>query len=302
MTSYLKQPTTSQQQIKQLQEEGLIISDVSKAEKFLENVAYYRLRSYWIIFEASAAPRVFKPGTKFEDITNLYLFDEQLRKLIFSYIAKIEISLRAVFSNLSVDFNSPHFYLDHNNFKRSETHHKSLTKIQKTLDNNKDELFISHYLNKYTTPAYPPAWSIAEVFTMGELQYWITNLNDVKVDTIAKKYGFSNKGVFISLIERLSIIRNVCAHHNRLWNRRIVKKKLKQVQQQNPLKEALAHCSKSDETFYGTFSYLVYALSYIDVRIRDNLIKDFKSLIGVYNVNINEMGFVHDWEKLTLFN
>ncbi|MBX9890673.1 MAG: Abi family protein, partial [Amoebophilaceae bacterium] len=176
MTSYSKLPTTPQQQIQQLKDEGLIISDTSKAEKLLEDIAYYRLRAYWIIFEASSNPRTFKPNIKFEDVINLYLFDEDLRNLIFSAITKIEISLRATFSNLSINFNAPHFYLDSNNFKRYGIHLESLYKIKRTINNNKDELFIAHYLTKYSQPELPPVWSVVETLTIGELQYWITNL------------------------------------------------------------------------------------------------------------------------------
>lgn len=301
MTSYSKLPKTPQQQIQQLKDEGLIISDTLEAERFLEDIAYYRLRAYWIIFEASSNPRTFKPNIKFEDVTNLYLFDEDLRNLIFSVITRIEISLRATFSNLSVNFNSAHFYLDSNNFKRYGTHLESLYKIKRTINNNKDELFIAHYLNKYSQPELPPVWSVVETLTIGELQYWITNLKDAQLGNIARKYGFFKHEPFTSIIERLSIIRNICAHHNRLWNRKIVKKKLKQIQQNNMLKDALSQVANSEETFYGTFCYMAYMLYNIDRDSHAKLINGLKALIAMYTVNVNEMGFASNWQNLALF-
>lgn len=301
MVHYPKPATSIQQQITQLQSEGLIVNDMAQATKILEHIAYYRLRAYWIIFETSANPRQFKPNTSFNDILNLYLFDEELRTLTLSLIAKIEISLRANFSNLSTEFNNPHFYLEHKNFKQFDTYIRSLSKVQNSLKNNKDELFIAHYLSKYTDPQLPPAWSIAEILTIGELYYWITNLHDGKIDDIAKIYGFANREVFISSLERLSIIRNVCAHHNRLWNRVIVKKQLKQVKQKNSLSDALSQDKDSNKTFYGTFCYIIYLLSQIDVKIVNQVIAQFNNLISKYQIDLKLMGFPKSWQSLTLF-
>lgn len=301
MTCYTKPATSIQQQITQLQSEGLIISDVAQATKILEHIAYYRLRAYWIIFETSANPRKFKPNTNFNDVLNLYLFDEELRTLIFNLVAKIEVSLRASFSNLSIKFNNPHFYLEHNNFKQFDIYIRSLSKIQTSLKNNNDELFIAHYLRKYTNPQLPPVWSVAEILTIGELYYWIINLHDNVVDRIAKNYGFSNREVFISGLERLSIIRNVCAHHNRLWNRIIVKKQLKQVKQKNSLSDALNQDRDSNKTFYGTFCYIIYLLSQIDTSIVNQVITQFNNLTSNYQINLGLMGFPKNWQSLTLF-
>ncbi len=301
MVHYPKPATSIQQQIKQLQSEGLIIPDIAQAAKTLEHIAYYRLRAYWIIFETSADPRKFQPKTHFNDILNLYLFDEELRTLILSLIAKIEISLRANFSNLSINFNNPHFYLEHSNFKQFDIYIRSLSKTQSSLKNNKDELFIAHYLSKYTIPQLPPVWSVAEILTIGELYHWIINLHDGVLDNIAKIYGFSSREVFISGLERLSIIRNVCAHHNRLWNRVIVKKQLKQVKQKNSLSEALSQDKDSNKTFYGTFCYIIYLLSQIDVNIVNQVIPQFNSLISKYQIDLKLMGFPKSWQSLTLF-
>lgn len=301
MVHYSKQPTTIKQQIHQLQTEGMVISDTAKAEQVLECIAYYRLRAYWIIFEVSNNPRRFKPNTKFEDVLNLYLFDEVLRNLVFNAITTIEISLRATFSNLTVIFNNSHFYLESKYFKRVGVYIESLHKVKRTVEKNKDELFIAHYLKNYKYPELPPVWSIAEILTIGELYYWITNLNDNELDKIAKKYGFFNRDVFSSALERLSIIRNICAHHNRLWNKRIVKKRLKQIQQKNMLKEAFDKGIKSEETFYGNFCYIAYILRNIDKNVYNATINQFKKLIKNYNINPTEMGFPIDWQLSKLF-
>lgn len=43
----------------------------------------------------------------------------------------------------------------------------------------------------------------------------------VEQDTIARQYGVSNGRVFATWLHSLNYLRNVCAHHSRLWNRNI---------------------------------------------------------------------------------
>lgn len=301
MTIYNKQPTNIQQQIQQLQNEGIKISDTLKAEQFFKHVAFHRLRTYWILFENSTNPRKFNPNTKLEDILNLYFFDDELRDLIFSAISKIEISLRATFSNLSVDFNSSHFYLNCDNFTNSNTYRTSINKVITALEKNKDELFIAHYQSKYTQPELPPVWSISEILTIGELYYWITNLGNIKLDNIAKIYNFPTRDIFKSMLKRLTIIRNICAHHGRLWNRKIAKEKLKQIQKNNTLKDAFNKSIDSNITFYGTYCYLSYMLLNIDKEYYTKLNQKFALLILKYNINTKLMGFPDNWQHIELF-
>ncbi len=85
---YAKPPLTISDQIKLLEGRGLIISDKIKAEKYLANISYYRLSAYLYPFKNLANDEYAK-GTTFENVLDSYLFDRELRLLIFDAIERI---------------------------------------------------------------------------------------------------------------------------------------------------------------------------------------------------------------------
>jgi abortive infection bacteriophage resistance protein len=86
-------------------------------------------------------------------------------------------------------------------------------------------VFVTHYKRKYREPYMPPVWAVTEKMTMGELSKWFaaTASNDVRTQ-IARDMGIPSKELLGSIIATLSYVRNLCAHHSRLWNRRLVKR------------------------------------------------------------------------------
>ena len=63
----------------------------------MQHISYYRLRAYWLTCEtpAAAGDHAFRPGTRFEDVLALYVFDRQLRLLVMDAIERVEVALRA---------------------------------------------------------------------------------------------------------------------------------------------------------------------------------------------------------------
>ena len=113
MKTFSKLPTTIDQQITILQDRGMIIEDLSEASFFLEYCYYYRFCGYALHYEkfspANERMHQYKEGTKFSSVKNLYYFDMELRKLIFSYLSLIEIDFRGTLSNISATYyNNPH--------------------------------------------------------------------------------------------------------------------------------------------------------------------------------------------------
>jgi abortive infection bacteriophage resistance protein len=80
-----------QDQIKLLKNRGLEIPDEAKAERYLLNISYYRLSGYMYPFLKDKKQHLYKKGSTFDDILNLYRFDRELRLMIFSAIEKIEV-------------------------------------------------------------------------------------------------------------------------------------------------------------------------------------------------------------------
>ena len=91
---YNKQPTDITTQLAMLRQRGLIVSDEDTALKQLASISYFRLASYWKIFETDEATHQFASDTRLEDVISLYTFDRELRSIIFTAIQDIEVALR----------------------------------------------------------------------------------------------------------------------------------------------------------------------------------------------------------------
>jgi len=220
---YAKPPLSIKDQIDLLVSRGMEIPDRDRAYRYLSHISYFRLRGYWIPFENSddGKEHHFKPGTSFDSVLELYIFDRKFRLLMLEAIERVEISFRAHFANeLGVIYGS-HFYLNNQYSNNSQTHHELIDYLQEEIDRS-TELFIEHYKNTYDDPPLPPIWAAAEVMSFGQLSTWLKNLKSRKDrNRLAHPYGI-DEVVFQSFMHHLTIVRNITAHHGRLWNRRMV--------------------------------------------------------------------------------
>ena len=81
-------------QLQQLKDRGMHVSNDEIAIHYLGHLNYYRLAAYWLPFEKDHATHQFRSGTTFEDVLNSYIFDRELRLLILDAIERIEVSVR----------------------------------------------------------------------------------------------------------------------------------------------------------------------------------------------------------------
>jgi len=220
MTEYLKQAFSHEQHIEQWQTRGLLVPDHEKASHYLGVINYYRLSAYTLPFQVGNPNHHFKKDTNFDDILDLYIFDRELRLLVLDAIERIEVAIRSQINNyMSINY-GPHWYLDEAHFTHSYTHKELLADIEKHCQRKK-EIFVKHYMEKYSEPRLPPGWIIIEVLTFGQLSTiydCLANAHDQKA--IAKNFN-THAELLRSWTQSISYIRNVCAHHSRLWNREL---------------------------------------------------------------------------------
>ena len=220
--NYNKPAITIQDQIAKLKSRGLVISDDDKATSYLSNISFYRLRAYTFPFQDNTDPNhPFIQKISFEEIINLYVFDRQFRLFVLDAIEKIEISMRTqVIYQWALNHGS-HWHLNGSLFRNSVQFAKDYTRLQQEVDRSV-ETFIDHYKTKYSNPPEPPAWMSLEVSSFGLLSLIFRNLNlGAEKKAITKYYGLNDVGILESWMHSFSNIRNVCAHHSRLWNRRL---------------------------------------------------------------------------------
>ena len=210
-------------QLALLRRRGMIVDDEAQARHYLTHISYYRLRAYWLPFEAPApdGDHAFRPGTTFANVLDLYVFDRQLRLLVLDAVERVEVALRAQWAHHVAMTCGPHGHLDPTRHHSADKHAAAIEDLRKEVARSSDT-FINHYRRKYDDPALPPVWMAAEVISLGQLSKWIDNLK-FRADrqAIAKPFGLDEKAL-VSVAHHLSHVRNIAAHHGRLWNRRFV--------------------------------------------------------------------------------
>lgn len=202
---------------------GLIVEDITQLECHLQNLNYYRLSAYWRPFEEDNVTHKFKPETNFQQILDLYMFDRELRLLILDSIEIIEVSVRARWAyQVGLSYGS-HPYKNAQCFKErvGEKYIDDLIKKLKGSIEFSKEAYISHYKRTYEEKL-PPIWVACEVMTLGTLHKWYTFTSNPVRKAIAESYGIAEP-LFDSWLDSLVDIRNLCAHHSRIWNRDLAK-------------------------------------------------------------------------------
>jgi abortive infection bacteriophage resistance protein len=226
-------------QLQQLQIRGLQVDDTQAALDYLERLGYYRLSGYWYPLRAidpvaslahGKAVRLddFMPGCRFEDVVRLYVFDKKLRLLALDALERIEMAVRVDVAHL-LGKNDPcaHEKAEclHGNFTKQQLktgpdagktqHQVWLAKYQALMHRARKEPFVAHHQQHYGAL---PIWAAIEVWDFGLLSKLFAGMKHADQQTIANLYGAPSGRAFAQWLRSLNFIRNVSAHHSRLWN------------------------------------------------------------------------------------
>ena len=212
MKKDVKEATTIEEQICILKNRGLLISNEVFAEEVLKNISYYRFVGYTLSYKDND---IFNPGTTFEHIYSLYLFDKKLRSILISLLEDIEISLRTQIAHHHSITYGPLGYKDSNNFENINFHSLFIEKLE--LEKNRsEEIFLRHNISKYKDIAF---WVVIEILSFGNLSKLFTNLKNKDKKEICKNYDSVKHTYVIGWIYELANIRNSCAHYSRIYNK-----------------------------------------------------------------------------------
>lgn len=293
---FSKPSLSTEDQIALLAERGLAISDKSKAIHTLKHLGYYRLRAYWLPLEADAddgKEHKFSEGANFDQAIQLYVFDRQLRLLAMDAIERIEVSFRSSWQfHMAMKYGS-HGYLDPSQYARSDRYAKAFSILMDEVEQSRDT-FVKHYKKKYTDPEHLPVWMASEVMSLGQLSKWYRNLKRRSDrNSIAKIYGLDEK-ILVSIMHHLTYIRNICAHHGRLWNKQFT---VTMTVPNHPSALGLVMNKSADRLLYNTLVAIAYLMDIIDPgslwRTRLVALRDACPL-----ASDAAMGFPKDWRKL----
>ena len=235
MRTYDKLPLTFKKQIELFRQRKLAIPDPARTERHLANISYYRLSAYMLPYKKSKEGCIldeFREGTTWDMIYDLYVFDRKLRLLVFDAIERLEIAVRTqIIYQLSHKygshwqdradiFNPPaEVTLRNGNRVMVDVYGDIQRHIKEQLRNNKAEVFIQHYRNTYDNPENPPSWMSVEVMYFNHLSRICSGLKKRSdVADIAAYFDLPPE-TFRSWLHTINYVRNLCAHHARLWNR-----------------------------------------------------------------------------------
>lgn len=215
--AFNKPPTTYAQQLVLLTDRGMRIDHPDRAAFYLQHLNYYRLGAYWLPFEADHGSHRFVAGTSFEDVLNLYIFDRELRLLLLDAIERFEVSVRSQWAYHLAHEHGPHAHLDPALALNAPRWRTNLDRLSEEVSRS-DETFIRHLTRTYREEL-PPVWAVCEVMSLGLLSRWYNNLKPMATRRAISSVYLTDQRVLESWLHHLTFIRNLCAHHSRLWNR-----------------------------------------------------------------------------------
>ncbi len=267
------------------------VEDEVGAVNQLDSISYFRLASYWRSMEADIRTHRFYPNSRFEDVIELYLFDRKLRGLIFTAIQDIEIALRTrVIHHFSMKYGA-FWFMNKTLFKDDVIYENCINSLRNELERTRED-FIQEHFAKYDNPSFPPAWKTLEVVSFGKLSKLYCNMKDVEVKKkVARDFHLPQYLYVENWIKCASVLRNCCAHHARLWNRRFplipkIPKKLPQPW--------ICDTSIRPVKIYAHLCYLAY----LDMGISPNCnfrAEVVKLLSTKPHSILRAMGFPVDW-------
>lgn len=270
MSDTFEKPHLSiEDQIDRLIGRGMEIKDRSFAADHLGSIGYYRLSSYWYHMEQRSVvgdcrSHQFLAGTTFEQVVAVYICDQKLRLLVLEAIERLEIAIRATWAHyLSAEAGS-HAQLVPDCFKDKNEHLRSLAALVAEVARSKsNSCEVKHYLESYGKPVIPPIWTVVGCMSFGELLRWVRNTDSVQVKRRLCKdiLGVSNMDLFDGITRQLSTVRNICAHHGRLWDQRFITKlpMLKRMLKAKMVASSTI-ATEADNKMYNTLLVLAYLM------------------------------------------
>jgi abortive infection bacteriophage resistance protein len=294
---FQKPALSVEDQLDKLIKRGLIVHDQEEAKHYLHQIGYYRLCGYTLPFQKGGDGRdrhEFREPVEFSVILDRYVFDRKLRLLLLDAIERIEVSFRAALSNSIAQRHTPHWYQNPALFQPGYKHPDLIRELQRQIVHNaataereaQRDVHIRHYYNTYNDPDMPPSWMVFETISFGTISRIFEGLYKSETTQICTPLRV-NHDTLSSWMHAISYVRNLCAHHKRVWNKTLT------------IKPVIAR--KHKEKFQGNtkiYSVMVVTQIFLDQIAPDNTWAErLSELLDDHpNVPLANMGFPEDWK------
>ena len=224
----MKSAKTIDEMIKLFEDRELIIADEEHFRDLLYNNNYYRLSGYFRVFQIdpSNGDNRFIAGTTEEDFIAPYILDAKLRALILQGISILEITLRSRFAyeiaqdGHAYDYVSLSAYKHLAKRKTSTYQERLILKINDWIEKS-SEVCIRHY---HEVGKDIPVWAAVEVLPFDTVSKMLSShIDSQALRQVYKSIGLpKNPRIGSSIVHAMVYLRNLCAHHSRLWKRETI--------------------------------------------------------------------------------
>lgn len=284
---------TIDEQIGILRERGLRIDDEAKAKDFLLRNNYYRISGYSLTLRKND---IFSKRASFQNIVDIYNFDHELRHIILKYIEIIEVEFKSIYAYEFTKVFGSTGYLNKDNFDNDDKHKEIIEKAElQKKQRLPHEAYLKHFVNDLKQDI--PLWAYVDLLTISDISFMYSISKDQIRKEIANTFGLTmNRGTTIlgGYMHSMTIVRNLCAHGSRIYNRLFEQKPSLNKKEQMLLihdKNGLADNSH----FYG-FVLVMRRLLSADIfnEMKEEIIK----LTEKYPfVRMDYYGFRDDWKE-----
>lgn len=297
---YQKPWLSYEQQADRLEERGLSF-DRTDLVAHLADIGYYRLSGYWYIYKQNpgSVDESFVPGTSFEKVWDLYTFDRQLRLITLDAIERVEVYMRTQLAYRLAETAGPFGYLDRSTLPNMEqsTYGHFMSRCFTAYDRSKTP-FIEHFKQKYgDSHGLPPYWTLVNIMDFGMMLTLFKGSPDAVKRGISSDLGVRAE-VFESWLLTLNTVRNACAHHDRLWNKRLGNRT------KIPRGHRYPEWHRPHEVNNSTTFTLLTILGYLLERIAPNTSWHGKVVHLLQNrseEDLRRMGFREGWETCPMW-
>ena len=208
---------TLDEQISILKSRGLKIPDEEEARTFLLRNNYYRVSGYSLTLRKHD---VFFPSATFQNLVDIYEFDHELRHLMLKYIELIEVSVKSVYSYEFTRVHGPTGYLNSAYFTDARKHDEIIQKAeQQKASRLAHEAYLKHFVEDLKEEV--PLWAYVDLFTISDISFFYAISEPEIQKAVAADLGIQKQGPLLlgKFMHSMTIIRNLCAHGSRLYNR-----------------------------------------------------------------------------------
>jgi abortive infection bacteriophage resistance protein len=225
----------------------------------------------------------------------MYRFDRHLRLLMFNQIEKIEVAIRSAIVNItSRETGSPFWITDSSCFYDAVQFTKTKQLIDAELAKSRED-FIEHFRRTYSEP-YPPAWMLAEILPLGVMTKIYENIRNNQIrKKIAQEFSLTVP-VFMSWMTIITVARNNCCHHARVWNRTFALRALAMRRMTRPW----IATEVNQQKVYFSLCVIKYFLDIISPN-NDMTAKLQTLFIDYPTIDANAMGIPMGWEQEPLW-